>query len=351
MAEQDPLKRYFSVAQQLRSNQEVNDKDIEFFLSYSPKIDQEKLNKLVKNGNAVSVEDAKSALLEAGRALQSSPDYKNKTLQIAQEAAKGRLSADLATGINLVLAGSDIAQSVQQIQASNRGLAASRKPSRPVAPRRDQMLADALRQSQEGTMNAGRALAPVQANIADQYQADITNARTAATGQAGAFGSYAQLAANRRNRSAMELAPLQDQIRRQDQARTDELLGMRQAETQQIFENDARFYPQDMYQYNLEQNAAASLGATGRENLRNSLYGFGQQVAPVVADYYTERKYRDLRNRAAAAYGPDFAETAVNARQYLDDQWNPRKGPAIADYWVEDPMTRSSSRSRYTPTI
>lgn len=317
----DELKRYFAIANRLRAGQEVPIKDTKFFLEYSPKIDQSKLQKLVENGEIPSTEDATAALLEAGRALQSSPEYKQQTLEIAQEAEQGRLSKDLAQGIGLVLAGSDIAQSIAQIQLSKQQLSRSRKPARAAVPGRDQLLAQSLRQAQQGTNDAGRALAPVQANIQDQYQADLANAKTASTGQAGAFGAYGQLAANRRNRAAMDLAPIQDEIRRGQQARADNLLGMRMDETQQMFQNNASGYGQDLQQYNLEQQAAGSLGATGRSNLRNSLYGLAQQAAPAVADYATQRRYRNLKNKAAALYGPDAADVMVQADQNVNSEW------------------------------
>lgn len=314
------LSRYYEISQRMQSGAEMSRKDIEFYLGYSPKIDATKIQKLadITNQNPA---DVQSAILEAGKSIESNPTYKAQVVEFAKDAEKGRLSSDVAQGIGLVLAGSDIAQSIQQLQVSKQQLAKSKRPAKPAVPGRDNLLASSLRQAQVDTNEAGQSLAPVQAQIADQYNADIANAKTASTGQAGAFGAYGQLAANRRNRAAMQLAPIADQVRQGQQARQDNLLGMRLAETQNQFDNNAQFYGQDMYQYNREQQAAAELGSQGRSNLRNSVYGLGQQIAPAVADYATERKYRNMQNKAAALYGPETADIMVNADKKIANEW------------------------------
>jgi hypothetical protein len=343
-------KRYFEIANRLRNGDDtVSYEDMKFFYSHSPVIDDTKVQKLVEGGVFASADDARNAVLEASKAIRISPQYKDQTLKIAQEAERGRVSNTLSQGIGLVLAGSDIAQSVAQIVQSRSDLSRSRKPSRPAVPARDQALSEALRRSQEGTSDAGRATEAAKAEIRDQYNQDITNARIASTGQAGAFGSYAQLAADRRNKSSAQLAPIQDQIRREEQGRQDNLIQTRMGETQRQFENQASLYPTDLYQYQIEQQAAAALGSQGRSNLRNSLYNFGSQAGPAFADYYTQRKYTDLRNRASAAGLP--ADVVVNSQQALENRWSPRQGPPIADYWMDNPINRGPNRVRYRPNI
>jgi hypothetical protein len=325
----DELKRYFLIANKLRSGQQVDNKDIEFFLSYTSEIDEAKMQKLVEGGEFASFEDAQSAIVEAGRAIQLSPEYKSQTLQIAKEAETGRVSEKIATGINLILAGSDVANSIKQIQASKSAARKSRRPGRPAIPQRDLYLQQALRSAQEGTMDTERAIAPVRAEIQDQYLNDIQAAKTASAGQAGAYGAYRQLAANRRNRAALELAPIQDSIRSREQQRYDNLLGMRQAETQQMFNNAAALYASDLDQYNNEQNAAAQLGATGRLNLRGSLYNLGSQVASHAGNAYTQRRYRNLENQSiASGIDPKYAVIAEeNLRNMYNTNYRPYYGP------------------------
>lgn len=122
-------------------------------------------------------------------------------------------------------------------------------------------------------------------------------------------------------------------------------------ETQRMYDNNARFYNTDLDQYNQEQQAAGALQAQGYRNLNNSLYGFGQQAAPAAAKYATERKYRDIRNRAAAAHGPDVAETMVRAQQLVDQGYDSgRPLPYInTDMWIDNPLSGESRRMRIQP--
>lgn len=324
----DELKRYFLIANKLRSGSKVSRGDIEFFYEYSPEIDEAKMQKLIEGGEFASREDAQAAIFEAGKALQSSPEYKEQTLRIAEDAEAGRVSANITEGLNMIMGGVDIASSINQIRKSDQALSRSRRPSRPSIPQRDVYLQQALRSAEEGTMDAGRALAPVQAQINDQYLSDMSNAKTASTGQSGQFGAYAQLAANRRNRSAMQLAPLQDEIRRGQQARYDNLLGQRLDETQNMFQNQASLYPYDLQQYNRDQDAAAALGSTGRMNLRDSLYNFAGNAANTYGRQYTRRKYDQLRNQAmASGLNPDLVTQSFKGVDDYAGRYKPLYGP------------------------
>lgn len=305
----DELKRFFKTAERIRKNLEVSDDDLSFYLSYAPEIDQKKIDDYLKSDKNATQAETEAAVIEAGRILQTNPAYKEQLVKVATDKKGAELADKISTGVNLILGGTDIANSINQIRKSNQASARSKRPGRPAIPQRDQYLQQALRSAEEGTFDAARALAPAQAQISDQYQADIADAKTASTGQAGAYGAYRQLAANRRNRAAMNLAPIADNIRAREQERYDNLLGMRQAETQRMFDNNVQLYGQDLNQYNQEQQAAGALGATGRQNLRGSLYNFAGQVAPAIGDYYSRRKYSRLRNEASAAgLNPDLTE-------------------------------------------
>lgn len=317
----EELKKYLAIVAQIRAGREVKKEDLEFFLSFTPEIDREKMQKLVEGGEFTSFEEAQGAIIEAGRMLQSSPEYKQQVLDLAQQNEGARMSNKLSQGINLVLGAADIGISLNQITQGDRAARESRRPSRPAIPQRDLMLEQALRQSQENTFDTERAIAPVRQEIQDQYLNDIQGAKTASTGQAGAYGAYRQLAANRRNRSAMQLAPIADSIKAREQGRTDQLLGMRANETQQMFQNQASLYPYDLQQYNWDQRAAASLGSTGRANLRDSLYNMGGQVAGFVGQSAAQRKYDKLRNQALVA-GLD-PEPIVQAERNLRGYINP----------------------------
>lgn len=323
------LERYFRIVQRVNAGEDVSDDDLEFAMSYSPQINEEKIAQYVKDTKGATPELAREAFVEFGRKLQSTPAYKDRLLSIASKTKGSERAKRLSEGINLVLAGADIANSIAQIQASNQA-AKARRPSRPAIPQRDIMLQQALRQSQEFNPNA--ILAPAEAQIQDQYQSDLANAKTASTGQAGAFGAYSQLAANRRNRAAMNLVPMQQELIQANQNRQDNLLGMRQNETQNMFQNQASLYNTDLYQYGLDQQNAAQLGAQGRENLRNSLYNLGSQIPNIAGNAYA-RRLRNRYNQAAAAYGPEAAQIMTQASKNLNGYYGTMGADDTPEYW------------------
>jgi hypothetical protein len=323
------IERYFSIVRKVNAGDEISDADLEFAMSYSPQVNEEKIAAYVKDTKNATEQQAREAWVEFGRKLQSTPAYKDRLLKLASETKGAEKAQRLSEGINLVLAGTDIANSINQIQASNQALK-TKRPSRPVIPQRDQMLQQALRQTQD--FNMGAALAPAEAQIQDQYQSDLANAKTASTGQAGAFGAYAQTGANRRNRAALNLVPMQQELIQANQNRQDNLLGMRQVETQNMFQNQAQLYNTDLYQYGLDQKNAADLGSQGRENLRNSLYNLGSQVPNAIGNNYS-RKLRNRYNQASAAYGPEVAQMMAQASKNLNGYYGTMGADDTPEYW------------------
>lgn len=327
---QDPLKRYFSIVKQVEAGQVPSMEDLEFFADYTPQLDEAALQKIVDGGDFSSMEEVRNAIVNVGRRFQTDPEFKAKVLGKAEQSETDELSQKLTDSINMILGVTDIASSANQISAAKRADKRSRRPARPAVPGRDQLLAQALRSAQEDVMDPARAIAPAQAQIEDQYLADVAGARTASTGQAGAYGAYMQAAANRRNRAALDLVPLQDQAKRANQQRYDNLLGMRMDETQQMYRNQAALYPYELAQYGREQDAIANLGMVGRSNLRNSLYNLGGAAASALPRTIMSRRYDQLRNRAlATGLNPDIVEAADrNLRSNLtsDDSY---------EYWEQ----------------
>lgn len=317
----DKIQRYFSIVDKINAGLELDNSELEFFASFTPEIDEAKINKYLEGKEGASPETFRDALLEASRKLKSSPEYKDRLLKISTDAKGKELSDKITTGASLLLAGTDVANSIAQIKAANSASRKTRKPSRPAIPQRDNLLAQALRQAQDGNFEAERAIAPVRAEIQDQYQSDLANAKLASTGQAGAYGAYTQLAADRRNRAALNLAPIQDQILARQQQNYNNLLGMRMDETQQMFNNEANLYNTDLDQYNREQQAIASLGAVGRENLRGSLYNLGSNIAQSAGNLYSQRKYRNLKNQLYSSFDPELAERMFKANVQLDQNY------------------------------
>lgn len=319
----DKLKRYFDIVKRINGGLDVPEGDIEFFMEYSPEINESDIDNFIAKDGTATPEEARAALIQASRKLQSDPVYKEKILKIASDQEGARLTDKISEGMNLVLAGSDIVQSINQIKSAKQAASQSKRPNRPAVPQRDAMLQAALRDAENGIAYEGqRAIAPVQAQVQDQYQNDIANARIASTGQAGAYGAYVQNAADRRNRASMNLAPIQDEIRRGQQARYDGLLAQRLGETQNMFQNEASLYPYDLQQYNADQKAIGALGQTGRSNLRSSLYNAASTVPGIAGNMYSRNKYKQRRD-LMSAYGENVANMAERSAMELDKYSDP----------------------------
>lgn len=322
-SETPDIRKYVQIALKLKSNPEsVTAEDLKFFSSYTPEINKDRLaqintelDKLKEKGEQVPPELTAETLMLSTQEQLSSPVLKDKILQVAQETEAGKNFDKIAHGFNILLAGSDVAQSINQIQQAKSLRSTSRRPAAPAVPQRDQYLQQALRQAQEGTYNVSQALAPAQAEIGDQYRADLQNAKTAATGQAGAFGAYAQLAANRRTRAALNLVPLGNEVKQQNLQNYNHLLGLRQQETQNMYQNSLATYPYDLQQHQLEQQMAGHLGAQGNINLRNSVAELGGGLAKTLADLKAQRRYDAIRNLHSAT---DHGDLAVDATKKLD---------------------------------
>lgn len=326
MAKPSPeLKRFLRISKTLSDGQVPNDVDLQFYVSFLPQINQEVLdeaNKLIQEGEVKGIPPNLSAehYLEMGRAQLQNPMYRDQLLRQAEQIESDQLANDFNGGLNIILGGLDIANSVRQIRAGEQQARRSKRPQKPAVPQRDVYLQAALRNAEEGTFDAARALAPIQADIYDQYLNDVNDAKIASGGQLGAYGAYRQLASDRKNRAAMQMAPIVDDIRRGQQARYDNLLGMRLDENQKRFQNQASLYPYELDQYNQDQQTAAALSSTGRRNLRNSMYNLAPQFGDSLASNRTRRKYDRLRSQMSM-YGDDVADMVVKSNQKLD-QYN-----------------------------
>jgi hypothetical protein len=362
MAKKNPtdIDKFFKIVAKINAGIVPSDQEIEYYYTTAPQIDENLIQEYLaeqKRADAdpdnfvADPELLRDGLIESVRKMQSDPSVKERTLKLLQDNESSQISNQLSKGVNLILGGIDIGQSINQINTASQQAKANRRPTRPAIPQRDQLLQQALRSSQEGTFDAARALAPAQADIENQYYNDLANAKIASTGQAGNFGAYAQVASNRRRRAALDLAPIQDQIRAREQERYDNLLGLKMAETQQMFKNQNELYNSDLEQYYNAQDVAGRLGATGRANLRDSMYNFGNQIPQALSDVYTNRKYKRLREeqgleRHAKALGLE-PQNIVQARRSLHKYVFPEQ-PYGATQYYNDPQTVYDAWNKYS---
>lgn len=312
----------------LKSGRRIQKADMDFFTQAYAEGDPNVYNNIKSKLDAgQSLNDADyEQLFNEARKMATNPENKAKIVEMAQKAEQGRVSQNVKSGLNLVLAGTDIATSLSQINKSARLGRSTPRPAEPGALQRDPYLGDLLTQSSQGANDVNRTILPAKEGIREQYQNDLAAARTASGGQSGAYGAYAQGAADRRERANLNLVPLADQVRRQNQSRYDNLVGQHVQEGQAINASQGRYYPENLYQYNLQQQLAANLGQIGRSNLRSSMTGLASELPGVIS--------RHIYNRMMIHGGPENAQIAQDAHEAVDNNWSkkPVNFPMYGDY-------------------
>lgn len=306
------IARYKSIIQKFLLNpQSVSKDDMDFFVGYTPQIDEAKMKEISSNeGGRFTPEQVSGALDQMYASAMSNPEYKQKLVNIFETKEKGRIAQGVKNSLNIALGGFDVSQSMKQINEAKRAARRSIKPNAPAPLTADPRLGQALDQAQTGSLDAARRLAPTQLAQLDQYMSDMNTAKTASTGQAGAYGALGQVASTRRGRGALELAPMADQFRRQDLARYDQLLGQKLGENKAIQSSQAQFYPNELYQYQREQQAIADLGSQGRSNLRGALPNIAQNAPDIYANQTIKKRMMDIYNKMNL-YG--HGDTAIQA--------------------------------------
>lgn len=319
------LARYKSIIQKFMLNpSSVTKGDMDFFVGYSPMVDEAKMKAISEDENGrFTPEQVSGALDQLYAAAVSNPEYKQKLVNIFETKEKGKIASNVKNALNTALAGFDVASSLGQISESRRAARRSRRPDKPAPLTAEPRLDQALNEAQAGTMDAARRLAPAQLQQLDQYLSDLNVAKTASTGQAGTYGAMAQTASNRRRRGALELGTMADQIKAREQGRYDQLLGQKLNENRAMQQSGSQFYPQEMYQYNQEQRAIADLGSQGRSNLRGALPNLGQASPDIIANAAIKKRMMDIYNKMNVyGQGALAVKADGDALQYDPYQFN-----------------------------
>lgn len=294
------IKRYARIIEKIRDKKFPSSDEMAFFMAMkSAKWDDDQIKQLAKEAKSDDINVATNALQQWSELLIRFPEQKEKYIEEAKELGKAKATEKVANAIDVALSIGDIATSAAQIKESKNLQRKLSRPTQPVALTADPLLKQAIAEAQQGTFDTYRQLAPAQQAILDQYLSDLNQAKTASTGQAGAYGALGQVASIRRGRGIQQLAPMADSIRAREQARLDNLIGMKLNENQAIQQSQSQFYPQDLYQHRFDQQQAGSLGATGRLNMRNSLANLGEHSAGAFGDWWNRRQFDKLKSQTA----------------------------------------------------
>lgn len=167
----------------------------------------------------------------------------------------------------LAQAGVDLTQlamAFDQIKTANRAAGQAIPPALPGVPGPNPQLSEQLYEAQRRANDISYATAPATQQLNQAYTQALGQAQAASGGQAGNYQALANLANQQRMQAALNLVPLAQQTRMQNQSQVNDLLGMRLQEQQNTFHNQMQQYQYPYDQFNLQQQAIGALGSQGR---------------------------------------------------------------------------------------
>lgn len=176
----------------------------------------------------------------------------------------------LGATVNSVQALSDIRDAQSQLDTAKGERKASKRPSRLRPYQKSPELQEAIRRAYTDLSPSSLAAQTegLTADAAQAYRGGLEQAKQASTGQAGAYGSYAQSAAQNRFRNALQIQELRNRLRNDTNRNLNYLIQNQIGENQSADVN-ARFRSQqDLEQYNAEQRAAGLAEQAGMYNRR-----------------------------------------------------------------------------------
>jgi hypothetical protein len=312
------LARYREIIEKVLAGKRVTDADYDEFITFMPQIDEESMSRIIQGGaDKYGKEEYEAAMQSMAVSAMADPTYKQKMLDVAEKQELGRVAGNVRGILNTALASVDMAVGAKQISDARTASRKSRRPARPAPLTADPMLASQISDAQKQRFEAERTLAPQRQAILDSYLAEMSNATTASTGQAGARGAMGQVAATRRGKREMELAPVTDAIRARQEGRLDNLTQMRLGENAAIQQSMAQYYPTDVLAYQREQEAAGRMASQGAANMRGAAANMLQQSPDMIARQSLKNRMLDRANKMRAQYGDEAGQAAMDAQQSM----------------------------------
>lgn len=278
--------------------------------------------------------DLESLNASITESLHNAGNGENYFQTLRDRIKRGEVASELASGFGALNDMTEALVGTGQIRASRKTLDALSRPQLPEIPKRDEKLSKAISDAQAGTFDTARQLQPMRETIERGYGADLQTARSVAGGQAGAYGALGQTAAIRRNQALSGMAPMIDSIRAREQARLDNLLGMRQDENQRNFGNRMYQYNQSNSNYDVDRAYAEDRLAAGQSNLFGGLRNFGNNLAVLGSKYYDKPapQFSDIfRKRQKIA--SSLPETQAMDETLSNDPYLAPPTPTVLDYY------------------
>lgn len=183
----------------------------------------------------------------------------------------------------------------EQIASSNRGLAQP-APGVPTPPPANPVLQQRLYDAQRRAADVSYATDPAKQNIEQGYLSGLQQAQAASGGQAASYNANANLLNLQRMQQGLQLAPIAQQARIQNEGVVSDYLGQQMGETQNRFANQMAANQVLQQRYDAGQKAYGEAGAYGRFNLANIMQNFR------LPEYFNwmnvDEETRDMMSRA-----------------------------------------------------
>lgn len=165
------------------------------------------------------------------------------------------------------MAAVDLAQlinSFDQIKTAQQAARQTPMPGLPTPPPQNTQLSEQIYSAQRAVGDIGYAINPATQQLNQAYAQSLGQAQAATGGQASNFQALANLANQQRMQAALQLVPMAQQARMENQQLSNQLLGQRLQEQQRSFENQMAVYPYAYDAFNRKQEAIGALGSQGR---------------------------------------------------------------------------------------
>jgi hypothetical protein len=215
--------------------------------------------------------------------MQDDPEFR---AQVMDKKNFSKFEKALGLAKDIVVTGVELSDAKEQIRAAELEESKLQKPVKPAPLAKNKKLQAALRQAELDLAGEDDAafLSPYERQAQDQYAKDMAVAKTASTGQAGAYGALGQAASTRRLAGARQLTPLLAQKRQADKANMQDLIGQDISEDQFIKRSQLNQYGQDLGQYNVDRDLISKTGSAGMLNRAMSRRSLGTQIAESLGE-------------------------------------------------------------------
>lgn len=294
------------------------------------------MEKIVYNGKEYNLEDFladdRIPAQDKFKIITQNPAFAERTKQLLSQQEQGQLQGKLSDTLGLLKNLGLTAIAIDQVATANKQQLT--RPSIPAVPGLSPELSQRLYEAQRGVVDPSAAINPARQGIQDAYQTALGQAQIASGGQAGSYQAMANLANVERMRAALQLAPIAQQVRMQNQGVLNDLTGQRLQERQNMFQNQLATSQMAFDQYGQDAAAVGALGQAGRTNLVDAAGRVGDSLTN-LSQYYLpfDDRHKGFMDRVFNRAGRN-----VNKGFSIQPNMQSPPTPGVGALPVSDPM-------------